>query len=500
MSEEIDEEEIERLVDEIGEGSLVSLLGISGERFLSLIFVYAVTSIGGAAVYGVIAVLHNMLNFFRVFSGGPITAAERTISRLEKAEQNGILLVAGGISTAFNLLVGGLIIYFEDLIVANTVISGSQPTILWLFSLSLMLNAVLMVATVYMKATRKIRIFNFFTKFTGPLFFLVFAAVALLFSSSASSVWTGVTAAIAFNSLLALAAIHRWNGFSVTDIELDRSTLERYLSYTGSSTITNIKSAVQLSGFTFFMAVFLTPVEAGVMGAGLAIGILSKYVLFSVNQIFPPIASKLYGEGKLDEIGSLYRTTSKLITLFSVPIATVTIIYHREIMSIFSAAYVPEAHVLAILALGNFMASVFGSVGYLLLMTDNERESAVLQTVLTAASLVINYFPTIRFGLTGLAAAYTLVYLLNNIMETVTLNYLEGLQPFTKDHLAFIGAGAFIAGSSMTLKSFTSLYISAITTGLMIAVYLRLSRRLLEDSEVSMIRRLGEKFSFQSVW
>jgi len=134
------------------------------------------------------------------------------------------------------------------------------------------------------------------------------------------------------------------------------------------------------------------------------------------------------------------------------------------------------ASIIPMMALAQILAVLAGTVGFLLMMTDNERKSMWLQTGLTSITLAVIVLATREYGVFGLAGAYLFGYTFNNASELVLLYRLEGLRPFTRDHLGLLGTGAIAAILLFVVPS-SELPIQLLLTAIVIPGYLFISYR-----------------------
>lgn len=132
---------------------------------------------------------------------------------------------------------------------------------------------------------------------------------------------------------------------------------------------------------------------------------LTSFILMAVNLVVAPRFAALYKQGKMVALQSLALTSVKLMLLFAVPIVAVMLLFPSFFMGLFGEGFKSGGHLLQILALGQFVNVVTGSVGYLLSMSGHEKD--LRNTVLISGPLAIGlaFLLTPWLGATGSAIA-----------------------------------------------------------------------------------------------
>lgn len=131
----------------------------------------------------------------------------------------------------------------------------------------------------------------------------------------------------------------------------------------------------QIHGTYLLIALYLSPTTAGLFSLSLILGKLSRRFLSSINTIFPPIISTLYKNDKKNTINQLYKSTSKIAIVGCCILSMPLIIYHKEILVLFSPEYSADAFSMIFIVIAQIIATFVGSVGLMLLMTSNESPS-----------------------------------------------------------------------------------------------------------------------------
>ena len=131
--------------------------------------------------------------------------------------------------------------------------------------------------------------------------------------------------------------------------------------------------------------------EEGAIVAQLAIAqrvaMLTSFVLIAINMVVAPRFAAMYKANKMEELKSLALFSVKIMTIVSLPLVIIMLLFPHFIMSIFGEGFDDGAVYLQILAIGQFINVVTGSVGYLLSMSGHEKD--LRNTTLFSGVLVI---------------------------------------------------------------------------------------------------------------
>ena len=146
---------------------------------------------------------------------------------------------------------------------------------------------------------------------------------------------------------------------------------------------------------------------------------LTSFVLMGVNSISAPKFAALYEQGDLVTLGRIARNSAKLMALAAAPFLLVCLTFPAWIMGLFGAQFTAGGTILAVLAAGQYVNVVTGSVGFLLMMCGYEaayRNNFVLCTVL---SLLLNGLLVPRLGVLGAAIATAVTLATQNVIAAI---------------------------------------------------------------------------------
>ena len=164
------------------------------------------------------------------------------------------------------------------------------------------------------------------------------------------------------------------------------------------------------------LGIYLNAREVGIYAVATALVAFVAIFLQSLNQIFGPTIAELHASQQHDLLLNLYQTSTKWVLGFTLPLAFVMMILARPLMGIFGPQFSEGWPVLVIATLGQLVNCGVGSVGYLLLMSGQQRRMARNQVIVVAVIVVLNLSLIPSFGMLGAACAAAVANALMNLL------------------------------------------------------------------------------------
>jgi O-antigen/teichoic acid export membrane protein len=193
--------------------------------------------------------------------------------------------------------------------------------------------------------------------------------------------------------------------------------------------------------------------EVGIYAVAMAIVAFIPLVLQSVNQIFSPTIADLHARGEHELLRRLFQTLTKWILCLALPLATVTIVFAKPLMRIFGHDFETGWLVLVIGALGQLANCAAGSVGYLLLMSGNQRRLIKVQGTMAGITVLLSAFLIPMWGIVGAAVSIAATAALSNAWYLRELRSSLGMSPYNRDYLHLIPAAAASLAAALVLHS-----------------------------------------------
>ena len=423
------------LLTEVIEKSSIGIVAFVAERVLLAGFAYVVTTGLGAAAYGFLSVFVRGETISRNLVAGLGDGYSRTLPRASTSAQQTLLTVGTGGFVVVWVIVAMFLVAFRGEILRTTLLRPRHESVIILFALGLLPFLLLRNFRDVFRSLRLIKLAVLVSRVFKPLALLAGAVVVVLLVKGGALLilWISVAVVAVILTICSLSLLLGYTKLTFGAIRSNRAAVLDFLEYTADTTGVAILELVQRRAVFIVMVVYLSPVAAGAFSLSVVVARVVRWPLSGVNGILPPIAARLYDDGQKETLQCLYQQTSRLATVATTPVLIIFSAYAPDILSIFNEAYIDQAIVLRTVLFAQYIATVFGSVGLLLLMTDNERASLVTQIFNASVALPLIVFLTIRIGPFGLGIGYLLSLLINNITELCVLYIRDGFTPFSSE-------------------------------------------------------------------
>lgn len=169
---------------------------------------------------------------------------------------------------------------------------------------------------------------------------------------------------------------------------------------------------------TIMLGIWVSTAEVGVYGAAVRTAMLTSFVLVAVNSIVAPKFATMYAQNDLAGLEKLAQSAARLMAALAFPVLLAFTIFPAWVLGFFGEDFTQGALALAILAVGQFVNVVTGSVGYLLMMTGHERLMQYNLMASALANVLLNIVLIPPFGIIGAALATSVTLAGMNIVST----------------------------------------------------------------------------------
>jgi O-antigen/teichoic acid export membrane protein len=178
--------------------------------------------------------------------------------------------------------------------------------------------------------------------------------------------------------------------------------------------------------------------DVGIYAVAASLVVYETIILQSVNQIFAPVIADLHSRGQDALLGRLFQTLTKWMLGFTFPLAVVMIVFARPIMHLFGHDFEAGWPILVIGTCGQLVNCGVGSVGYLLLMSGNQRRLVRVQAVMAAVMVVLSFALVPLWGPMGAAVAAAVTNVGTNAWNLVEVRKALKLSPYNRSYLKLL--------------------------------------------------------------
>lgn len=179
--------------------------------------------------------------------------------------------------------------------------------------------------------------------------------------------------------------------------------------------VTIMSQLVQWSG-QFIAGAYVSSELVAQLAVAQRTAMLASFVLIAVNLVVAPRFAALHRQGDMAGLESLAIMSVKLIGVLALPVIGVMLIFPSWLMGLFGEGFAGGSLLLQILAVGQFINAITGSVGYLLMMSGHERDMRNVTLISGSTALGLTWLLTIAFGATGNAVGTAIAVATQNLL------------------------------------------------------------------------------------
>ncbi|MBC7894863.1 MAG: oligosaccharide flippase family protein [Cytophagaceae bacterium] len=151
---------------------------------------------------------------------------------------------------------------------------------------------------------------------------------------------------------------------------------------------------------------FLSTSESALYGAASSLTLLLNFGQMSVNFVAAPMIADFHARGRTHELQRMVRLVMAASAIVTVPVLLGLVLFGHSILRLYGPTFDAAYPVLMVLAAASAWVSLVGSLaGFLLTMTDYQRDAARIIGASAALNLVLTLFLTPMFGMLGTATA-----------------------------------------------------------------------------------------------
>ncbi len=183
---------------------------------------------------------------------------------------------------------------------------------------------------------------------------------------------------------------------------------------------------------------YLDARELGIYAMAAALVAFVPAVLQSVNQIFSPTIADLHARGQRELLGRLFQTLTKWILGLTLPLGCLIIIFARDLMRIFGPEFETGWPILVVGTLGQLINCGVGSVGYLLLMSGQQRRLIRIQAIMAGVMVGLSFLLIPKLGLAGAALSAALTNAVSNVWYLREVWSKLGLSPYNRSYFRLL--------------------------------------------------------------
>lgn len=343
------------------------------------------------------------------------------------------------VATVGGLLVGVVLFFAAPLIVEHTADKPLFVPTLRLLSALLVVQALVTITGNGFRAIDRPDLNSLLKQITRRVAMLLAVGLAFLLSAPLLGYVVAAVVAMGMTAVVGLVLLYRRTSLRPT-LPGGSVDVRSYLSYSVPLAFKDAGSVLYTRIDILVVGTLLSATAVGYYQVAIVLSFLLTLPITAVNQIFPPVTSRLYQDDEWETISDVYKTAARWILSGTLPAVAGLLVFRTEILRLFGSEFTAAAPLLVLFAVGQTANAFVGPSGYLLMMTDRQFVVTANQWGFGVLNLVLNVVLVQRFGIIGAAAATAGVLVAINVTRVSEIYYFYRTHPFSMAMAKPLGA------------------------------------------------------------
>lgn len=407
---------------------------------LAYLFAFLVIKEFGSEAYGFIT-----LGFTFIVIGSVITRIGYDVNltrlfssnALEK-DKKGIYFKSISISILVSLVLAGILYALANQISTYVFINPNLTPYLEWAALTIPFWSITMINTGVFRGLKRNGLYSFFNTF-GRFLFATSLLAIILFLNNKDAEWAIIAH---FFGVVLLAVISLVFIIKIIGKTSYKSTITLKTFTRDSTPILMAALVIMLLDWSdkIFIGIYEDESKVGVYDIVFRIAILIKFTLEAINSILAPKISELYYKNEPYELQKIISFSTQINTYISVTLFIGLVLFSTPILLFLGEEFLEGKIALLILAFGQLIGSLSGSVGIILQMTGNQKTFRSIALVALIFNLILNLILVKYYSIIGAAIATTISLMILNVTSAIYIkrklkikSYYSLSLPKTKD-------------------------------------------------------------------
>jgi O-antigen/teichoic acid export membrane protein len=264
----------------------------------------------------------------------------------------------------------------------------------------------------------------------------------------------------------------------------------------------NLFSTQSLGLGIILLGIFSTDRNVGLFAVALALQAAGGVFLQSLVGIWAPVVTKVYEEGDIARLQSLYQAITRWIVTLAFPVYAALMVlpdFFGRLLAGHNGA--DAAPLIVVLAIGNIFYAGTGPSGHILNMTGRPRVTLINSIAAVILYIALGWLLVPRYGAIAMAGVDAGITALINLTVVLEGRLLVGVHPYGRSFLkpltATVAFGLFLLLWRTVVG--TGLALEAIGLGLGVLIYVGLLWKFgMDPEERYVFRRIKQRLPFRS--
>ena len=194
----------------------------------------------------------------------------------------------------------------------------------------------------------------------------------------------------------------------------------------------SVVAFISVQALSFIISIKLPAEDVGAYNILLTLTGLTTFLLVNLNKVFAPAISKLFHEENFLELNNLYKKTTFLINLITIPLVVIIAIFADEILGLYTSEMLHYRTYLFFMLVAGMFSLAAGSSGTFMIMAGLEKENLFIQIVRAVFIISLSLFLIPSYGMISIVVLYVIFMLFVNLSQLIYIKQRINISPFSE--------------------------------------------------------------------
>lgn len=323
------------------------------------------------------------------------------------------ILIKGCKITFLFAVIPMLFFYFGSYFLSNTLFKNVNLCKYFLIiSISIPLFVAHEIFVYFFIATKNFFRFNMFMFVVPNVFLICFLILFHFINKGEYYTFLAFSLSIFFTVIIEIFTIFEWKPKEEVLVQSTKELLKTASPLFFSGFLMYLLNGTSI----IILGLMVDEKQLGIYNIAFKIANLGLLIIVSISTITTPKIAQLFGEKNFEELQKTIQNATKLISVLTIPLVLVVIIFNQLILSFFSSEAIVGGNILIILILGVLVNAIAGNGDQILNMTNNQHILRNITFICFVSNVVLNIVLISFYGILGAALAGLFTNLLLNFL------------------------------------------------------------------------------------
>ena len=193
----------------------------------------------------------------------------------------------------------------------------------------------------------------------------------------------------------------------------------------------SIIAFVSVHALKFVISLTLSPKDVGAYSILITLSSLTTFLLINLNKVFAPAISKLYKQRNFSELNFLYKKTTLLMNLMTLPLVISIILFADEILILYTLDMLEYKNYLFLMIYGGLISLATGSSGNFMIMAGLEKENLNILLIKSILIILLAFYLIPIYGMLSIVILYIVFMFFVNITQLYYIKNSVNVSPYS---------------------------------------------------------------------